>query len=106
MPQRNDSILKRFLRLKGLKAIGASIGTVILALLIGALLIALIGIDPWSAYAALWDGAVGNKNSIAETLLRSIPLAVIGLGITVAFRASVFNVGAEGQLYLGAVAAA
>lgn len=82
-----------------------SLAAIILALLIGAGLIAVLGVDPLRAYGALLDGAIGNRNSLAETLVKAIPLALAGVGVSIAFRASVFNVGAEGQLYLGAMAA-
>lgn len=85
-----------------LLSILASIG---LALLIGAGLISIMGVSPLRAYAALLDGAFGNLNSLAETLLVATPLALAGVGVAVAFRAGVFNVGAEGQLYLGAITA-
>ncbi len=79
---------------------------IIVALLVGAGLIALLGKSPMAAYAALLDGATGNLNSLAETLLKAVPLTLAGVGVTIAFRANVFNVGAEGQLYLGAMASA
>ena len=82
------------------------LSAIVLALLVGGALIALMGINPLRAYAALLDGALGNRNSIAETLMRSVPLALAGIGISIAFQAGVFNVGAEGQLYLGGMAAA
>lgn len=83
----------------------SSAGAFILALLIGAVIIALMGVNPIKAYAALLDGAVGNPNSMAETLLRAIPLSLAGVGVAIAFRAGAFNVGAEGQLFVGAMAA-
>jgi len=76
----------------------------VLALVIGAVIIALMGKDPLKAYAALLDGAVGNRNSLAETLLRAVPLSLAGIGVAIAFRAGAFNVGAEGQLFMGAMA--
>jgi general nucleoside transport system permease protein len=76
----------------------------VLALLIGAVIIAVMGGNPVRAYAALVQGAVGNRNSLAETLLRAVPLAFAGVGVAIAFRAGVFNVGAEGQLFVGAMA--
>ncbi len=88
-----------------LSDLGASVIAIALALVIGAALIAIKGVSPWRAYAALLDGALGNRNSVAESLVKTIPLATAGIGISIAFRAGVFNVGAEGQLYLGAVAA-
>lgn len=82
-----------------------SLAAIILALLVGAGLIALLGVNPLVAFQTLLDGAVGSKNSIAETLVRAIPLALAGIGVSIAFRGGAFNLGGEGQLYLGAVAA-
>ena len=82
------------------------LSSIALALLIGAGLIALLGVNPLRAYGALLDGAVGNKNSIAETLVRAIPLTLAGVGVSIAFRSGTFNVGAEGQLFLGGMASA
>lgn len=84
----------------------ANPAAVLLALLIGAGLIALTGVSPLKAYGALLDGALGNRNSLAETLVKAVPLALAGVGVSIAFRAGVFNVGAEGQLFMGAMAAA
>ena len=55
---------------------------------------------------AFWRGSVGTSSAFfSGTLVRAIPLALIGVGISIAFRAGVFNIGGEGQLLLGAVAA-
>lgn len=83
-----------------------SLIAILVALLVGAGLIALLGSSPLTAYAALLEGAAGSLNSIAETLLKAIPLTLAGIGVSIAFRANVFNVGAEGQLYIGAMTAA
>ncbi len=83
-----------------------SIGAVVLALLINAVIIGLQGVNPLQAYQVLWKGAFGSKNAIAETLLRATPLALVGLGACAAFRASVFNVGTEGQIFIGGTVAA
>lgn len=89
-----------------LQATLPSTGAFLLALAAGAILIILWGGNPLTAYAALADGAFGSWNSIAETLLRSIPLTFTGLAVAIAFRGGAFNVGAEGQLYVGGTAAA
>lgn len=78
----------------------------LLALAAGAVLIVLWGGNPLTAYRALAGGAFGSWNSVAETLLRSIPLTFAGLAVAIAFRGGAFNVGAEGQLYVGGTAAA
>src|SRR5258707_4155862 len=101
----NRQLAARWIQRLLLSDLGASLVAIALALLIGAGFIAIKGASPWQAYAALLDGALGNRNSVAETLVKAIPLATAGIGISIAFRAGVFNVGAEGQLYLGAIAA-
>ncbi|MDZ5621554.1 ABC transporter permease [Nocardioides sp. HM23] len=59
----------------------------------------------WDAYSALVDGAVGSGSSLQRTLERSAPLICAGLGVTIAFRAGLFNIGATGQMLVGALAA-
>src|SRR5690606_36015663 len=75
-----------------------SVVAILVALLVGAFLIAILNKNPLTAYAALLEGAAGSLNSLAETLLKAIPLTLAGVGVSIAFRANVFNVGAEGQL--------
>ena len=75
-------------------------------LLVGAVFILLSGKDPVAAYVSLWKGAFGNWIKFADTLDRSTVLILSGLAAAVAFRTSVFNLGLEGQLYVGAFAAA
>lgn len=81
-------------------------GTFVVAIIIGAVVIALSGRSPLDAYVTLFSGAFGSINSIADTLLAATPLIFTGLATGVAFKAGVFNVGVEGSLYLGAFAAA
>ena len=64
------------------------------------------GYDAQPALLALWSGAFGSWYAFTSaTLVRAVPLILIGLGIAIAFRAGVFNIGAEGQFYAGAIAA-
>ncbi|PRY68816.1 nucleoside ABC transporter membrane protein [Glaciihabitans tibetensis] len=79
---------------------------IIIALVIGGVLIALSGVNPFEAYGALLQGAFGTPQHLADTLIEATPLALIGVGIALCFRAGVFNVGAEGQFLLGGMAAA
>ncbi len=66
----------------------------------------LAGYDAGPALGALWSGAFGSWYAITSaTLVRAVPLTVIGLGLALAFRAGTFNIGAEGQFYAGAIAA-
>jgi simple sugar transport system permease protein len=79
---------------------------VIGALLIGAVVLLLLDKSPVNAYSALLSGAFASKNGLADTLVKAIPLLLVGLGIIIAFRASVINIGAEGQLIVGALLSA
>ncbi len=78
---------------------------VALALLVGAVLIAALGANPITAYGAMLDGAFGNQAALLRTLTRATPLLLIAIGICIAFRGGVINIGAEGQVFVGAVAA-
>lgn len=78
---------------------------VLATLLLAALLIAWAGAPVGRAYALLFEGAFGSRFALSETLTRATPLILTGLAAAVAFRARLFNIGAEGQLYAGALAA-
>lgn len=76
------------------------------ALVCVGVLLAFTGDDPISAMATLVDGAFGSTRRTGETLASFVPLALTGLSVAVGFRAGLFNIGAEGQLLMGALAAA
>jgi ABC-type uncharacterized transport system permease subunit len=69
-------------------------------------LIMLAGANVLDAYRALFEGALGSRFNLMETLVKAAPLVLTGLAVAVAFRARFWNVGAEGQLLAGAMAAA
>jgi general nucleoside transport system permease protein len=75
----------------------------ILALLLGGILLQFSGANPLQAYQVMFMGAFGGARQWTETLLRATPLLIIGLGMTIAFRCRVWNIGAEGQYYIGAL---
>lgn len=75
------------------------------ALSVGAVMLLLLRVNPITAYGALWEGAFGSSNALAETLVKATPLLFVGLGICIAFRGSVINIGGEGQMVVGAIAA-
>lgn len=75
------------------------------ALALGGLFVLVSGNDPLKAYAALLHGAFGSPYDITETLIIAIPLLLTGLSVAVAFRTGLFNIGAQGQLLVGALAA-
>lgn len=75
----------------------------LLAFAIGGVILALQGVNPLEAYKAMLVGAFGNKNGLADTFVKATPLLLVGLGIAIAFRGGVINIGAEGQLIMGAL---
>jgi len=83
----------------------AFMGSLGAALLVAALILWSQGVDPLHAYARIFIGAFGSFYGWSETLTKAIPLMLCGLGLAVAFRSSFWNIGAEGQLLLGATAA-
>lgn len=76
---------------------------VLAAFAVGAVILALQGVNPLEAYQAMIVGAFGSKNGWADTLVKATPLLLIGVGIAIAFRGGVINIGAEGQLIVGAL---
>lgn len=78
-----------------------SLLAVIGALAIGAIVIWISGHDPWGAYQALAEGALGSRRGRAETFVYAAPLVLGGLSFSIAARAGLFNIGIEGQLVIG-----
>jgi general nucleoside transport system permease protein len=81
------------------------VAAVLLALAVGALLLLALGANPIEAYGSMLDGAFGNQAAIFRTLTRATPLMLVAVGICIAFRGGVINIGAEGQLFVGAISA-
>jgi len=110
-----------------LPTVKTTVAAVFLALVIGAILIAFstprvveslkyffsypwdffkfAGIAIWDGYTALLRGSVGSWTSLERTVERAAPLICAGLGVTLAFRSGLFNIGAQGQMLVGAIAA-
>jgi simple sugar transport system permease protein len=74
------------------------------ALGVGAVMLMIFDANPVAAYGALLEGAFGSTNALADTLVKATPLLLVALGICIAFRGGVINIGGEGQLVVGAVA--
>ena len=77
----------------------------IAAMAIGAIILLGLGANPLRAYVALLEGAFGSTNAVAETAVKAVPLLLVGVGICIAFRANVTNIGGEGQMIVGALLA-
>ena len=82
------------------------LAAVVAALVICSGLIALAGANPFTAYASMFASALSTRFALIETLVKAAPLFFTGLAVAVAFRAKFWNIGAEGQLLAGAMAAA
>lgn len=78
---------------------------VFLALVVGVFLLLALGANPFAAYYALFNGALGNVSGITQALTKATPLLLVGVGICIAFRGGVINIGGEGQIIVGAIAA-
>jgi simple sugar transport system permease protein len=77
----------------------------LVALLIGAIMLLFLKVNPLVAYGEMLGGAFGSVSGLTQTLVKATPLLLVGLGICIAFRASVINIGGEGQIIVGALAA-
>ncbi len=76
------------------------------ALLVGAVMLAALGTNPLTGYRALLSGAFGGSYALGSTAVKAVPLLLVGVGICIAFRANVFNIGGEGQIAMGGLAGA
>jgi len=82
-----------------------SVGAIVVALLLGAIVIAFAGGDPWRSYAHIARASFGSLGVFSDTLVKATPLILVGLACSVAFRMKLWNIGAEGQFFLGAFGA-
>lgn len=78
---------------------------IIVGLLFGSIIILIKGVNPIDAYAALLNGSLGSMDNFSNSLIKTIPLGFTGLAIILSNTTGIFNIGAEGQVQLGAVAA-
>jgi simple sugar transport system permease protein len=80
-----------------------SFGAIIAALLIGAFVLLLVGGDPIRTYAHIAGAAFGSLGVLSDTLVKATPLILTGLACSIAFQMKLWNIGAEGQFYMGAL---
>src|SRR5450432_1188308 len=76
------------------------------AVIIGAVFILLAGFDPFKAYSSLLQGSLGSDAALTRSLLKMTPLILSGLAVAFAFKGGLFNIGAQGQLVVGALCSA
>ena len=87
------------------KQVLVQLAAIAAAFALGFVLVALFGFDPFEVFGVLWNGSVGNIENLGWSLQNTTPLIFTGLSVSLAFRAGLFNIGAEGQLVAGAFAA-
>src|SRR3979490_1850313 len=91
--------------MRALNALGIPFLAVVTALVVGALVIAAPGGNVLLAYQGLWEGSLGRPQSISESLVWATPYIFGGLAVALAFKAGLFNIGVEGQIAVGSLAA-
>lgn len=87
------------------KALLVRVLAVFVALIASAIMMAFMGYNPFDVFKNIIEGATGTEYRITQTINKAIPLTVLSLGIAVAFKMKFWNIGAEGQFYLGALGA-
>jgi general nucleoside transport system permease protein len=92
-----------FRLIKPIAGLSVPIAAVVVALLVGAIMLRALGANPIDGYIALFDGAFGGWDQLADTSIKAMPLLLVGIGICIAFRTGVINLGGEGQIIAGAI---
>lgn len=98
--------LRRYIPTTTIKAVLVQILAILLAFITGAIVLSLTGYSPTLAYSAMFKGAFGNMYGIGQTLSKATPITFTALAFLFAFKSGLFNIGAEGQLVMGAMASA
>lgn len=99
-------VMNAIAQTSGMRTLLHAAAAIVLAFAVTGLLILLAGKNPFSAYWALFNGAVGSPARLAFALNKSTPYILAGVGVALCFRAKVINIGAEGQIAIGGIAAA
>ena len=96
---------RRSLWRRGLFSLGAGLAPLVLGLLFTGIILLLAGAPPLQAYRNIWEGAVETAAKRADVLVTWVPLALCSAGLLVTFAAGLWNIGIEGQIFLGAIMA-
>ena len=91
--------------MKALRHAATYLLVALVTVLVAALSIRAVGSDITKAFGGFFRGAFGSVYGISEVLVRATPLMLAGLGVSIGFSSGFFNIGAEGQIYMGATAA-
>ena len=88
-----------------LRKSGPVLAPILLAVLVAALLLLASGVNPFEGFRLLWTGSLGTADKIPDTLITWVPLTLAAAGLVVTFAAGLWNIGIEGQIVVGAIAA-
>lgn len=105
IPMRRTLVLEPRTGLPVWRGTALRLASILVALLAAALIVELTGHDAVRVFAMLWNGAFGSMFGFTETLVRTVPLLLCGLAVALCFRMLLWNIGAEGQFHMGAIAA-
>lgn len=113
MPEKKNNIFNRYkvsfeprlTEVKWYQSLMITILALVFALLIGAVVLKMVGGDPWLAYKHIAKASFGDIGVFSDTMVKAIPLILVGLASVVAFKMKLWNIGAEGQFFLGAFGA-
>ncbi|MBL8057135.1 MAG: ABC transporter permease [Anaerolineales bacterium] len=97
--------VERRLAVPGWLPPAVSLGAILVALLLGAIVLGFVGGDPLATYAHIGRAAFGSWGVFSDTMVKATPLILVGLACSLAFRMRLWNIGAEGQFYMGALGA-
>lgn len=86
-----------------LKSIASTLMTVLIAVMISSVLILISGNNPFEAFRLMINGAFGSAHKISETLVKAVPLMIMALGTSIAFKNKIWNIGGDGQFTIGAI---
>ena len=89
------------MKIKFLKNLFSISLSIIVTFLITSLIIILVGKNPFEIFSIMFSDVLGSRYGLGQTLFKATPLIITGIGVAICFHASLFNIGAEGQLNIG-----
>lgn len=88
-----------------LPGVAKGAAAILVALLVTGLLMLVLGVNPITAYGAMLHGAFGSPTNLSDTIIKTVPIGLIAIGVALTFKCGLWNAGGEGQLWFGATAA-
>lgn len=98
-------LIKRKVKKASMFGVFTSVLAALMALIVSGIVMLFIGVNPIYAYWHLFYGAFGNFNNLADTLVKTTPILIAGIGLSISFRSNLTSIGAEGQMIMGGILA-